>query len=39
LRILVSPASPYSAKVRMAATYAGLSFESVLTDTNAEPAS
>jgi glutathione S-transferase len=37
LRILVSPASPYSAKVRMAATYAGLSFESVLTDTNAEP--
>jgi glutathione S-transferase len=38
LRILVSPASPYSAKVRMAATYAGLSFESVLTDTNAEPA-
>lgn len=38
MRILVSPASPYSAKVRMAATYAGLSFESVLTDTNAEPA-
>ncbi|VVT16191.1 glutathione S-transferase family protein [Rhizobium sp. EC-SD404] len=38
MRILVSPASPYSAKVRMAATYAGLPFESVLTDTNAEPA-
>lgn len=38
LRILHSPASPYSAKVRMAATYAGLSFESVETNTNGEPA-
>lgn len=33
MKILFSPASPYSAKVRMAATYAGLPFESVTTDT------
>ena len=38
LRILISSASPYSAKVRMAATHSGLAFESVPTDTNAEPA-
>jgi glutathione S-transferase len=37
MRILYSPASPYSAKVRMAATYSGLDYESVKTDTNAEP--
>lgn len=37
MRILYSPASPYSAKVRMAATYCGLDYESVKTDTNAEP--
>jgi len=34
MKILMSPASPYSAKVRMAATYAGLAFESVDADTN-----
>ena len=33
-RILYAPASPYSAKARMAATYAGIAFDSVLTDTN-----
>lgn len=33
-KILYAPASPYSAKVRMAATHAGVEFESVLTDTN-----
>ncbi len=33
MKILVSNASPYSAKVRMAATYAGLKFESAVTDT------
>ncbi|MCC0043595.1 MAG: glutathione S-transferase family protein [Brucellaceae bacterium] len=32
-KIRCAPASPYSAKVRMAAKYAGISFESVLTDT------
>ncbi|MEI5677425.1 MULTISPECIES: glutathione S-transferase [unclassified Mesorhizobium] len=37
-KILYAPASPYSAKVRMAAAYAGVAFEGVLTDTNAEPA-
>ncbi|HEV7416730.1 glutathione S-transferase [Tianweitania sediminis] len=36
-KILYSPASPYSAKVRMAAAYVGLSFESELTETNAPP--
>lgn len=36
-KILCAPASPYSAKVRMAATYAGLPFETVLVDTGAEP--
>jgi len=39
MKILYSPASPYSNKVRMAAHYAGLSAESVLTDTNANPPS
>ena len=37
-RILISPSSPYSAKVRMAARYAGFAFESVAVDTTAEPA-
>lgn len=37
-RILFSNASPYSAKVRMAAAYADIPFESVAVDTNAEPA-
>lgn len=36
-KIFYSPASPYSAKVRMAATYCGVSFESVLTETNTAP--
>lgn len=36
-KILYSSASPYSAKVRMAAAYAGISVESVAVDTNAEP--
>ena len=38
MKILYSPASPYSAKVRMAAKFAGVDAESVLTDTNAAPA-
>lgn len=38
MKILYSPASPYSNKVRMAAHYLGVKAESVLTDTNAEPA-
>lgn len=33
-KLLVSPPSPYSAKVRMAATLAGYAFETVLTDTS-----
>lgn len=37
MKILYSPASPYSSKVRMAAHHAGFAFESVLTDTNANP--
>ncbi|KQS96658.1 MULTISPECIES: glutathione S-transferase [unclassified Rhizobium] len=37
MKILYSPASPYSSKVRMAAHHAGFTFESVLTDTNANP--
>ena len=37
-KILISPSSPYSAKVRMAARYAGFAFESVAIDTTAEPA-
>lgn len=38
MKILYSPASPYSNKVRMAAHHLGVKAESVLTDTNAEPA-
>lgn len=37
MKILYSPASPYSAKVRMAAHFAGIDVDSVLTDTNAMP--
>lgn len=37
-KILYSPASPYSAKVRMSAAYAGIKFDSVVVDANAEPA-
>lgn len=37
LKVLYAPASPYSAKVRMAAAYAGVTIESVLVDTGAEP--
>jgi len=37
-KLLYSPASPYSAKVRMAAAYAGIALDAVTTDTNAEPA-
>ena len=37
-KLLVSPPSPYSAKVRMAAVYAGFAAEHVTVDTNAEPA-
>lgn len=36
-KVLYSPASPYSAKVRMAAHYAGIPLEAVLTDTGIEP--
>jgi glutathione S-transferase len=35
--LLYSPASPYSAKVRMAAAHAGIQVEAIVTDTNAEP--
>lgn len=38
MKILYSPASPYSAKVRMAAHHLGLAIESQTVDTNAEPA-
>ncbi|MDO9416051.1 glutathione S-transferase [Pararhizobium sp.] len=38
MKILYSPASPYSNKVRMAAHYAGLKAESVLTETVVPPA-
>ncbi len=38
MRLLFAPASPYSAKVRMAAAVAGLPLEAVPTDTNAAPA-
>jgi glutathione S-transferase len=37
LRILYSPTSPYSAKVRMAAAYAKLPLEAAIVDTNAKP--
>lgn len=36
-KLLYSPPSPYSAKVRMAAAYAGVNLDYVVTDTNAEP--
>ena len=36
--LMHSPASPYSAKVRMAAVYAGIPVELLLVDTNADPA-
>lgn len=36
-QILYSPASPYSAKVRMAAQYVDIAFESVAVTTSAEP--
>lgn len=36
-KILYSPASPYSAKVRMAATHLGLKYDSQIVDTAAEP--
>lgn len=38
MKILMSPASPYTAKVRMAATYAGLKYEDVKVDTAAPSA-
>lgn len=37
-KVLYSSASPYSAKVRMAAAYAGVALDAVPTDTGAEPA-
>jgi glutathione S-transferase len=37
-RILYSPASPYSAKVRMAAAHAGIACDAVVVDTNTDPA-
>ena len=36
-KILYAPASPYSAKVRMAAAYASIPLEAVKTDTAAAP--
>ena len=36
-KIYYSPASPYSAKVRMAAHLAGIPFESIVVNTSAEP--
>ena len=36
MKVLYAPASPYSAKVRMAARYCHLGLDSVRTDTNAE---
>jgi glutathione S-transferase len=38
MKILYSPASPYSAKVRMAARHLGIAVDEVKTDTNAAPA-
>ena len=37
-KLLYAPASPYSAKVRMAAAYAGVPLEAVIVDTNQRPA-
>lgn len=36
-KLLCAPASPYSAKIRMAATHAGIPFEMVLVDTGPQP--
>lgn len=38
MKLLYSPASPYSAKCRMAARHVGIDIEEVKTDTNAAPA-
>lgn len=37
-KVLYSPASPYSAKVRMAAAFAGIDLSAETIDTNADPA-
>ena len=37
-KVLYSSASPYSAKVRMAAAYAGIALDAVAVETSAEPA-
>jgi glutathione S-transferase len=37
-KLLYGSTSPYSAKVRMAAAYAGIAFDGVVVDTNAQPA-
>jgi glutathione S-transferase len=37
-KVLYSPSSPYSAKVRMAAAYAGIALDPVAVETSAEPA-
>jgi glutathione S-transferase len=36
-KILFAPTSPYSAKVRMAAAYAGIPLEAVVVDANSQP--
>ncbi|WP_027486103.1 glutathione S-transferase [Allorhizobium undicola] len=38
MKLLFSPASPYSAKVRMAAHHLGIALEEIKVDTNANPA-
>src|SRR6218665_829010 len=38
MKLLYAPASPYSAKVRMAARHLGIAITDVKTDTNAAPA-
>ncbi|MDQ0454116.1 glutathione S-transferase [Rhizobium paknamense] len=38
MKLLYSPASPYSAKVRMAASHLGLTIEAIKVDTTANPA-
>ena len=37
-KILSAPASPYAAKARMAATHAGIAFETVNVETSTDPA-
>jgi glutathione S-transferase len=37
-KVLVSPASPYSCKVRMAAAYAGIPLQAVAVETSSQPA-